>query len=106
MKKSAVKLLTHEEVLEKLKQSVPPTECSQIETMRYAVQSLAGKPHAPAALKSPLLALKLTEFEAVQLLNAPPKTMLDLYVVVEELEERLSEPEIAAILSLLKAPGE
>ncbi|KAI5190480.1 hypothetical protein NECID01_0986 [Nematocida sp. AWRm77] len=101
MKKNTVEMLTHEEVLEKMKKHSPLTSCSQIETMRYTVQSLAGKPSMPSSLKEKLLGFNLTPFEAIQLINTPPKTTLDVYVIVEELEERFTEKDIEKILALL-----
>ncbi|OAG31678.1 hypothetical protein NEDG_00153 [Nematocida displodere] len=94
-------LLTHEEVLSLLAKHIPVTANTEIETMRYAVHSLATKPHAPASLKPELLELGITDFEAVQLINRPPKKLVDLYVVVEEIEERLGEAELEAVLKKL-----
>jgi len=100
--KEREKLLTHEEVEKLMQERLPLSDSTQIETMRYAVQLLTSRPRAPLALKERLLRAGLKEFEAVQVLNAPPKKMLDLYVIVEEMEERLAERETEEILEILK----
>lgn len=101
MNKKQEKLLTHEEVKEILEQYEQETNSTQIKTMKYVVQTIISKPYAPVKFKEKLLSFGITEFEAVQLLNSPPKKILDLYVIVEELEERLTDENIAEILSLL-----
>ncbi|KAI5191779.1 hypothetical protein NEMIN01_1670 [Nematocida minor] len=106
MRNTEEKMLAYEEVKERLEKYVQDTKCTQMETMKYVVQSVINRPHAPVKLKEKLLAFGVTEFEAVQLLNNPPKKILDLYIIVEELEERLSEESIGEILALLSPYAE
>lgn len=97
------RLLTYEEVKDRLDKYKKKGKSTGIETIRYVIQSVLCKPHAPLSLKEKLLGFGITEFEAVQLLNNPPMKILDLYVIVEELEERLSEKEIGEILYILSS---
>ncbi|EHY65277.1 hypothetical protein NERG_01723 [Nematocida ausubeli] len=101
MNKAQDVLLTYGEVKNLLKKCQTSKKCTEIETMKYAVKSVISALHAPVELKEKLLSFGITEFEAVQLLNAPPKKILDLYVIVEELEERLTEESIGEIIALL-----
>ncbi|KAI5180947.1 DNA-directed RNA polymerase III subunit RPC9 [Nematocida sp. AWRm80] len=99
------KLLSYEEVLKIIKNTPNVSEgekSTQLETVKYKVLSLLDKRHAPVALKKDLINLGLTEFEAIQILNTPPKKILDLYVIVEELEERLTEEKIEKVLKLME----
>ncbi|KAI5165078.1 hypothetical protein NEIRO03_0112 [Nematocida sp. AWRm78] len=104
--KEESRLLTHEEMKDLLEKCRPIKRCTEIETMKYTVQSIINKPHAPLALKEKLLGYGITEFEAVQLINTPPRKILDLYVIVEELEERLTEENIGEIIALLSPYAE
>ncbi|KAI5185229.1 hypothetical protein NEHOM01_0687 [Nematocida homosporus] len=97
------RMLSHEEVAKMLKTQVPPSECTQIETMRYAVQSVLSVPFAPVSMKDRLVRFGISEFEAFQLINHPPAKILDLYVVVEELEERLSTEVVEEIIKMFSA---
>lgn len=98
-------LLTYDEVKERLEKCKGQKKYTEIETIKYVIQSVVNRPHAPTSLKKNLLDFGLTEFEAVQLLNNPPAKVLDLYVIVEELEERISEKEIGEIIGLLSPYG-
>lgn len=51
-------------------------------------------------IKEQLISKGLLEFEIYQLLDNPPKTLLCLQLVVEEMEERYSEEELNDILAL------
>jgi hypothetical protein len=53
-------------------------------------------------LKRRLLAAKLAEFEAIQLIDSPPKNILCLQLVIEEMEERFSEEELNGMLELFR----
>jgi hypothetical protein len=57
---------------------------------------------AAQRLKKKLLAARLTEFEAIQLIDNAPKNLLCLQLVIEEMEERFSEGELKGILSLFQ----
>lgn len=72
-----------------------------VNTMRYSVRKLVEGPKAPSLHKACLMSKGLTEFEAIQLLNNPPRKILDLYVVIEKMEERIAEKDITEILHLL-----
>ena len=43
----------------------------------------------------------LTRAEKLMIVNLSPKSVVELYVIIEELEDRLSEEDIEAILSLV-----
>ncbi|KAH9385411.1 uncharacterized protein NEMAJ01_0307 [Nematocida major] len=106
MKSEREKILTHAEVKGLMEACLQGSLSTQAQTMKYAVHSVVNRPSAPAELKEKLTSFGITEFEAVQLLNAPPKKVLDLYVVVEELEERLTEEAVGEILSILSSYAE
>lgn len=88
--------------MEMLSHCVPPSDTTAVETMRYALLNMCSRPAAPLRLKQTLLGKGLTEPEAVQLLNFPPRKLIDIYVVVQDLDERLAESEIDQMLELLQ----
>lgn len=92
------RMLSNEEALE-LVRKIPRTTSTPVETMRYMVQTYIGTPPS-CRPKEDLRGMGLTEFEAVQLVNICPRTVLDVHVVVEEMEERLDESQVCKILSL------
>lgn len=95
-------MLMHGEVQEMLSKYAPQTDTTVIETMRYALLNICHQPGAPLHLKQILQNKGLTEFETIQLLNYPPKKLIDIYVVVQDLDDRLSETEIDELLALLQ----
>lgn len=79
---------------------VQACENTGVETMKYAVQTAIEGVKVPCSLKQTLIEKELTEFEAVQLINNPPRNVLDLYVFVEEMEERLLDSTVEQTLEL------
>ncbi|KAG7307409.1 hypothetical protein JYU34_007596 [Plutella xylostella] len=74
------------------------------ETVRYLQetecknQSAAGIQKCLEALK----AFKLTKVEKLMMINSPPRTELDIQLMVEESEERLTEDEVKRIIEIMK----
>ncbi|KAI5170581.1 hypothetical protein NEFER03_0040 [Nematocida sp. LUAm3] len=91
------RLLSYAETENLLRECVKQTKDTQIETMRYAVTSVVSNAYSHKEKKQ-LMDMGLLEFEAIQLLDAPPKKIIDIYVVVEMLEERFSEKQIEELL--------
>lgn len=91
------RLLSYSETERLLEMYVSKSEDTQIETMRYAVTSVIGNMCSHKEKKK-LMEMGLLEFEVIQLLNAPPKKIIDIYVVVQMLEERFSEKQIEELL--------
>lgn len=94
------RIYSNNEVEQMIKQ-INTCSDTAVNTMKYAVQKIIEGHKAPNIHKEWLISKGLTEFEAVHLLNNPPRKILDLYVIIEELEERLTENEMIEILSIL-----
>ncbi|TIB66593.1 hypothetical protein E3P77_02187 [Wallemia ichthyophaga] len=80
----------------------------QNETLRYlsdpAFPSTSQNEHVISSLLEQLSQFStLTTAEKLMIVNIPPKSIVELYVIVEELEDRLSEQDIEAILSIVQS---
>lgn len=78
-------------------------DIENIDTIKYTITEYCKDSLDITAcenIKAQLLEKGLFEFEIYQLLDNPPKTLLCLQLVVEEMEERYTEEELNNILSL------
>lgn len=100
------RLVSRKEAVE-IAARIPKTGETMIETIKYTVASYGAHPRAAGAenipaIRAKMKALGITEFEATQLLDICPATVLDVYVVVERLEERIEEEGVEELLRLFK----
>jgi DNA-directed RNA polymerase subunit F len=66
---------------------------------KCAVQTTEEKmAHVLEGLKD----LKLTKAERLQMINLWPENQIDLHVIIEECEERMSEEQLDAVLALFQ----
>ncbi|XP_018318999.1 DNA-directed RNA polymerase III subunit RPC9 [Agrilus planipennis] len=73
------------------------------ETLRY-LESTPCKHQTPESIENCLKALKhynLTKNEKLMLINTPPITPLEIQLMVEESEERLTEEQVEEILQII-----
>lgn len=74
------------------------------EITQYLENSACAKqsPEIIANLMKALKPFKLTKAESIQLLNLRPKTAVEIQLIVEESEERLTEEQIYELLDIMK----
>ncbi|XP_012216099.1 DNA-directed RNA polymerase III subunit RPC9 [Linepithema humile] len=105
-------LLSNYEVLDILQntKSYKKQQMNQLATITYEtikyLESLAGvcKNQSPEKIKEYLKAMepiKLTKAEKLALLNICPTTPLEIQLLVEESEERLTEEEVETVLRIV-----
>ncbi|KAJ8679919.1 hypothetical protein QAD02_015706 [Eretmocerus hayati] len=73
------------------------------QTIRY-LEDTPCKKQSPEKIKSFLAAVepfKLTKCEKLTLLNQCPKTALEIQLIIEDSEDRLSEEEVEALLQVI-----
>ncbi|KAK1348856.1 putative subunit Rpb4 of RNA polymerase [Hamiltosporidium tvaerminnensis] len=102
--KSVVKFLTRSDVYIFLNQSVP-TKDQTTETLRYNVLEYCSDTLPKDRIEYIVEQLKnknLMEIEIYMLIDQPPKSLLDLQLIIEEMEERYSEEELHQILMLFR----
>ncbi|KAM9781365.1 DNA-directed RNA polymerase III subunit RPC9 [Syngnathus typhle] len=80
------------------------------ETLKYLSQTPCSRQH-PEMLKaflSTMMRHKLTKAEKLQLLNHRPQTAVEMQLMVEESEERLSEEQIEELIQIISEilPGD
>ena len=99
------KFLTKREVLD----IVESSGCSgsdQEETIKYLVKEYCRDALPPSNVGERLAAMGLFPFEVYQLINAPPRTLLALQLVIDEMEERYTHGELEDILKLFSEGGQ
>lgn len=75
------------------------------ETLRYLKGTTDSKKQTAPGIKKYLDLLKefkLTKSEKLMMVNIPPKTELEIQLIVQESEERLSEEDVQKILNITK----
>ncbi|XP_019872196.1 DNA-directed RNA polymerase III subunit RPC9 [Aethina tumida] len=73
------------------------------ETLRY-LENTQCKDQEPESIKNCLKALEpysLTKTEKLMLINTPPTTALEIQLMIEESEERLTEQQVEEILQII-----
>ncbi|GBP56276.1 DNA-directed RNA polymerase III subunit RPC9 [Eumeta japonica] len=72
------------------------------ETLRYLQDTECKTQNADAIEKflEAMKAFKLTKIEKLMMVNTPPKTELEIQLIVQESEERLSESEVKQIIEI------
>lgn len=112
MRKSCVGYLSNYEVLDILQGAKsnkqhrkPHNQLATItyQTIRY-LEDTPCKKHTPATITGFLKAVeafKLTKCEKLTLLNLCPTTALEIQLVIEDSEERLSEEEVSSLLQVI-----
>ncbi|KAJ2847704.1 hypothetical protein IWW36_003717 [Coemansia brasiliensis] len=59
-------------------------------------------PEQIAKLKTELAAYELTTAEILQIINLRPKSLVELYVIVEEIGERYTEEEMGQLVAIIQ----
>lgn len=110
LKECTAYLSNHEvlNILQGMKSSKKQNSEQQLATITYQtvkyLENIPSSKQSPEKIRSFLKAVesfKLTKCEKLTLLNLCPKTALEIQLIVEDSEDRLSEEEVASLLQVI-----
>lgn len=98
---SKLRLMTKIETFDAINRSLEahPRQAEFLEKVQLYCTSSMTKDQA-LGIKQALINIGLTEFEAIQLLDFNPKSIVCLQLVIEDMEERFTEEALLRILDL------
>ncbi|KAL3915259.1 MAG: hypothetical protein SGPRY_007301, partial [Prymnesium sp.] len=88
---SAVTWLAQQEISDQVLAYLEQTDC--VSQSREAIKKFCG------AVRK----FKLTQAEVMQLVNSAPRSRVEVYLIIEECEERLTPAQVQELLALCKA---
>lgn len=101
--RTKVKFLTKQEAQDVLLSAGPrqgPRNVLLEAVLSYCGSSMSKE--RALQIKQTLMQMGLTEFEAIQIIDSNPRSLLCLQLVIEEMESRFSEEDLLGILDLFK----
>lgn len=99
--RETIRLLTKAEALETISESIGRAGSALLENVSAYCADALGRDRA-LKIKQQLMDAGLMEFEAVQLVDSRPRSLLCLQLVIEEMEDRFSEDNLQKMLRLFE----
>lgn len=100
MHKYCAKFYWPMKVTQQVVQLLTSTEAEDMTGMKFTTREYNRDSISP--VRQELKAMGLTEFEACNLINTVPTSLVGLQIIVEEMVERFDENQMNRILELLK----